>query len=341
MNGLFVQQESEWAEATTAVQALLAQAVTVEPVGAGKGHSGAGLQRVVLADGRTLIVKRIDLASDLTMRLTQDRGRAATLWLSGVLARAPAVIDHAMVAAAPERDGWVLLMRDVSDSFIPVGRDITRAENRRIIAAMVALHDAFRGEIIGELCNLETYCGLLTPEAMAAVDETENPFTSWVLRGWEYFAEIAPADVAEAVFAHLRQPGRLAGALEARPATLIHGDLYVENLGLYPERVVMLDWGLATRAPSAVEFATYLAMNGLRLESGWDEAAQTYRQLAGPNYDAEATQLAWLLGMATYGWRMGMFAREWGDETTWPRIEAEFAWWIARTREALALWSPQ
>jgi Ser/Thr protein kinase RdoA (MazF antagonist) len=57
---------------------------------------------------------------------------------------------------------------------------------------------------------------------------------------------------------------------------LIHGDLYDNNLGWYGERVVMLDWHLVTQAPSAVDFAMYLAMNGLRLEISYDEAVDKF-----------------------------------------------------------------
>jgi RNA polymerase sigma factor (sigma-70 family) len=61
-------------------------------------YSGAKLERVVLADGSTLVVKRISQEYDLAMKLTHDTGRAAQLWVSGVLDRLPPVIDHAILA---------------------------------------------------------------------------------------------------------------------------------------------------------------------------------------------------------------------------------------------------
>jgi len=66
------------------------------------GKSGAGLERVRLADGRTLVVKRIEPRTDFTVEVTGGMpGREYLLWRSGVLERLPAGVEHAMV------DAWV------------------------------------------------------------------------------------------------------------------------------------------------------------------------------------------------------------------------------------------
>jgi hypothetical protein len=98
------------------VQSLLATAVERQAVGKNKGFSGATVERYVLADGRILIVKRISPIVDISMRLSQDRGRAATLWTSGIFDRLPPLVDSAMLAAEPEGDGWILAMEDVSEA---------------------------------------------------------------------------------------------------------------------------------------------------------------------------------------------------------------------------------
>jgi hypothetical protein len=81
---------------------LLDNALERKPIGDGQGYSGAKLERVILADGSVLIVKHISQEYDLAMKLTHDTGRAARLWVSGVLDRLPPVIDHATLAAEPE-----------------------------------------------------------------------------------------------------------------------------------------------------------------------------------------------------------------------------------------------
>jgi hypothetical protein len=61
-------------------------------------------------------------------------------------------------------------------------------------------------------------------------------------RGWERFAELVPADVAEPVLAVLERSEPFAAALSRFPSTLIQGDLKLGNLGFSGDRVVMLDW---------------------------------------------------------------------------------------------------
>jgi hypothetical protein len=60
------------------------------------GKSGALLERVRLADGRTLVVKHVDGGRDWIMQATGDPGRVGRLWSGGVFAVVPGVIDHGM-----------------------------------------------------------------------------------------------------------------------------------------------------------------------------------------------------------------------------------------------------
>ena len=67
-----------------------------------EGKSGALLERVTLADGRRLIVKRFSPESDLLMAALGDVvGREYVLWSRGILDQLPPEVGHAVV------DGWV------------------------------------------------------------------------------------------------------------------------------------------------------------------------------------------------------------------------------------------
>ena len=59
--------------------------------------------------------------------------------------------------------------------------------------------------------------------------------------------------------------------------TLIHGDLRDDNLGLEGDRVVLLDWDMATAATPAVEFAWYLGHDAWRIDASHDEITTTSR----------------------------------------------------------------
>src|SRR2546421_4037006 len=77
------------------------------------GKSGATLERVVI-DGRAYVLKHLDLAQDWTMRASGClRGAPLVLWERGILARLPGCLNQPIVAAAPERRGCALLIRDV------------------------------------------------------------------------------------------------------------------------------------------------------------------------------------------------------------------------------------
>ena len=61
------------------------------------------------------MLKRIVHGEDWIARLTNDTGREAQLWHSGVFARMPAEIDPAILAARSQPGGDVLVMRNVSE----------------------------------------------------------------------------------------------------------------------------------------------------------------------------------------------------------------------------------
>src|SRR4030095_6332854 len=117
---------------------LLADVVRREPLAAIDGRSGSLLERVVLGDGQALVVKHVRDGGDWIMRASHDHGRAAELWSSGVLARVPEVVDHAVLGAEQTADGWVVIMRDVSAALVPDDARLSRGDRRRVLEAAPA-----------------------------------------------------------------------------------------------------------------------------------------------------------------------------------------------------------
>ena len=85
------------------------------PLADSDGKSGATLERAVLADGRSVVVKRFDPEADLVMRISGDtRGREVEMWESGIFDRLPADVGHAVIGGWFGDDGLgVLVMRDL------------------------------------------------------------------------------------------------------------------------------------------------------------------------------------------------------------------------------------
>ncbi|HEX5878355.1 MAG TPA: aminoglycoside phosphotransferase [Actinomycetota bacterium] len=323
------------------MRSLLADVVTREPLAAADGRSGSLLERVVLADGRALVVKHVRDGGDWIMRASHDHGRAAELWSSGVLARVPDVIDHAVVGAERAEDGWVVIMRDVSAALVPDHARLSRGDSRRVLEAAAALHARFWDDPPLELCSMADRYRFLSPATARREADGADEVPRLIGRGWERFAEVVPADVAEPVLAVLERPEPFAAALSAFGSTLLQGDLKLGNLGLTADQVVMLDWGTQTGwGPPAVEVAWYLAINWSRVDATREQVLDDFRAAEGDRHDEDALRLALLGGLVQLGWDKALHASGHPDPAIRAREAADLAWWTARARDALAVWSP-
>jgi hypothetical protein len=323
------------------VSSLLAGVVSREPLAVADGRSGSLLERVTLAGGELLVVKHVRDGGDWIMRASHDHGRAAELWSSGVLGRVPEVIDHAVLGAEQVPGGWVVIMRDVSAALVPDHARISRADSRRVLEAAAALHAAFADGPPLRLCPLADRYGFLSPATARREAGGADEVPGLIGRGWERFAEIAPADVAGPVLAVAERPEPFAAALSAFPSTLVQGDLKLGNLGFTEDRVVMLDWGTQTGwAPAAVEVAWYLAINWSRIDATREQVLDDFRAAEGGRHDEDALRLALLGGLVQLGWDKALHAGGHPDPAIRAREAADLAWWADRARDALEVWSP-
>jgi aminoglycoside phosphotransferase (APT) family kinase protein len=302
------------------------------------GWSGNRIDRLVLADGRALIAKRIVPGSDWLGRTTRDPGREALLHVDGTFARMPARVDPATVATAREGDAWWVVMRDVSGELLDHSTPLTREQNRFVLGAAAAMWEQFWDDAPGSASTLADRLGI----ASLAVAERERQGLDLLPKqfdaAWEAFAEAVAPDVAEPVLDLLAEPARLGTALEERGSTLIHGDLRDENVGLADGRLVLLDWGLATRGHPAAELAWYMCHDVWRIEADHDEVVADYRAALGERDDPLALELGLISGLVQYGWIFGHSAVVHTDpaEREWARRELD--WWVPRVRRALDEW---
>jgi hypothetical protein len=320
---------------------LLENVVERAPLATTDGRSGSLLERVVLAGGETLVVKHVLDGGDWIMRASHDHGRAAELWSSGLLARVPAVIDHAVVGAEQVSGGWVVIMRDVSAALLPDHARIGRADGRRVLEAAAALHARFRDDPPRPLCSMVDRYQFLSPATTRREAGGADEVPRLIGRGWERFAELVPDEVAGPVLSILERPEPFVAALSRFPATLIQGDLKLGNLGFSGDRVVMLDWGTQTGwAPPAVEVAWYLAVNWSRIDASREQVLDDFRAAEGERHDEDALRLALLGGLVQLGWDKALHASGHPDPAIRAREAADLAWWTGRAREALGMWSP-
>ena len=304
------------------------------------GWSGNVLERLLLADGRRLVAKRIVPGTNWIDHHTKDDGREALLFTSGILGRLPHAIDHAILAAERDGDAWWVVMRDVSASLLPDGERLTREQHARVLAAANLMWEEFWGEQIPHLCGLYDCFQLFSP----AIGEAERGGLDLLPKQyevfWEAFATAVDSDVAEAVLALVDDPAPLVAALDACGTTLIHADIRDEQIGLDGDRLVLLDWGRASQGHPVVDFFWSICHNAWRIDANHDELVEDFRRARGERDDPRAIELGVIAGLVMYGWVFGHSAAYHPDpaERDWARHE--LSWWIPRARRALETWSP-
>jgi hypothetical protein len=307
---------------------------------ASRGWSGNAIERVVLADGRVLIAKRIVPGGDWIGRASADPGREGLLFTGGVLDRLPPALDHAMVAAARDGDAWWLVMRDVSDELLDDHSILPREANRRVLAAVNEMWEGFWGERVEFLAPQPVRLQMAAPSLASRERDGADLLPKQFEVMWEAFAEAVDPDVAGIVLALVEDAAPLAAALDAHGTTLLHGDIRDEQIGLAGRRIVLLDWGLATQGHPVVDYAWYLMHCAWRIDATHDQLWADFRAARGAHDDPLAVELGIIAGLMMYGWILGHSAVIHPDpaERTWARAELE--WWVPRARRALEIWAP-
>src|SRR5205809_1091875 len=137
--------------------------------------------------------------ADWLARATGDRGRTAQLYEGGAFERMPAAIGHGIVMVERSDDTAWIAMRDVHAELLPTKIRLSREQSRRILSAAAELHRAFRDRVPSGLASLSDRIGMSSP----AVADAERPHPDLLPKqfeqGWDAFADVVAADVADAV----------------------------------------------------------------------------------------------------------------------------------------------
>ena len=304
------------------------------------GKSGNWLERVTV-DGQRYVAKHLTYEGDWIMRVMGDRVfwayRAAQ---AGLFDQLPPTVDHAVVGLALDGEGTtgelVFLMRDVGPQLVPEGDEVVAvAHHRDFLAHMAQMHAAYWGWT--DDLGLETMAQRLSPFAPHTIaPELRRPEPRPVplvvaAQGWTGLPERAPG-LAEVVFALHRDPTPLTDALAETPATFLHGDWKMGNLGRHADgRTILLDWAYLGAGPPLWDLMWYLALNRARLPESKERSIECYRaafEATGIATDAwwdRQLALATVAIMVCFAWEKAV-----GDAD-------ELAWWADRV--AAAAWA--
>lgn len=322
----------------TPVDNLLARAGARAVVNPGDGKSGSTFERLVI-DGERYFLKRLSPASDWIMRMTGDHvHRPYLIWRAGIMDRIPACIDHTVVAMQLDGGGadatLSLVMHDVGEHLVPEGDEpVTAAQHEGFLDHLAALCSAFWGwrDGIGELATMADRFRFFAPDNMAPELRAESvPATIAAAdRGWRDLPRRSPslARVAGRVHAN---PELLARPLAATPATFLHGDWKMGNLGSHPDgRTILLDWAYPGSGPASWDLWWYIALNRARLPEPKEATIARFRDcLEQQGVDTrswweEQLDLCLVGIMVTFAWEKAL-----GDDD-------ELRWWEEAVAHAI------
>lgn len=188
------------------------------------------------------------------------------LWLSGATRELPAPVacPTVDVAVHVDNDEWWMLMCDVSDGIRARGA-FTESDERVLVAALARLHAHYwDGRNRLDELPLAPVRGVTAAiaDTVAFAAGRAEPSADWVPRCVEDFA---PLRMLLPRFVEMLDPGDAdffiqfasdrswhRGLDDATP-TLNHGDLRRANIAVAGERVTLLDWEFASRAPAACD----------------------------------------------------------------------------------------
>jgi hypothetical protein len=221
----------------------------------------------------------------------------------------------------------------VAEHLVPEGDEpVPLVQHARFLEHLAALSAAswnWRDDI--GLLPMDRRVRFFAPDTIAAelrTDPVPGPVAA-ADAGWRDLAVRAPrlAATARAVWA---DPGLVVGPLATTPATFLHGDWKMGNLGSHPDgRTILLDWAFPGAGPLCWDLCWYLALNRRRLpeskEASIDRCrdALESRGIATGDWWDRQLDLCTVAIMAAFGWEKAL-----GDD-------AELGWWADRVAAAV------
>lgn len=295
-----------------------------------RGYSGARLYSGVSKTGRSWVLKRTSLRNDWPMRATADfHGRECRLATTAPLRLA--AVRSAAIGGAREGEYFYTLMHDISSHMFGDGVVDTR-QVEAIIAGIVRLHSATSSIDLGAAaCDLGHRL-LLLSRGIRAVDPRIVPrqLARDINAGWNMFSRRAPRKVRDLI-ADVQEDFTVLGSVLAElPATVLHGDLKLDNLGVDGEGTLwLIDWALTCYGPVCVELGWFIAVNSQQMLMRPQEVLDMYSRVIGLVVESRRRHeaLTALCGLLLRGWRKALDA----DSTTG---RDEFAWWCDHASQA-------
>lgn len=313
------------------------------------GWSGATLTRLRRGGGQRFILKRDSLARDWIARATNDGPVLREAWFAAHgPALPPGIRAGSLGAGLDEVTGEVgILMPDLTDVLFDWDAPISVPQLEQVLSALAEMH-GFPWRTSGEIgdgpwCPLRERVTLICRPSLERAGPVHDAVAERLLPGWDAWDRLATPAARRVVAALAADPQPLLDELASQPATLIHGDLKLANVGIEADgTVVLVDWQMVSVAPIAVEVGWFLVANVASLPLPPDEVIARYRSklsyaisdaeddgrwIGGSELDDDGVDAAILVGLLLRGWRKGMDAEAGITLASGVSAADDLAWW--------------
>jgi hypothetical protein len=273
---------------------------------------------------RRYALKRILFKDDWFMNVTNDTlCRSITLWQYGLLDRLSSHIDHTIIACSRDRDGWAILMKDVSAGQHPALDIIaTPRQIHGFLDAQAFMHAAFWADVELKDAHLglndnASLIGMSSVPTARQFAHVPGVIPSWILEGWEIIQTLLEPDAKNIYCQLMLNPPALYEAVARYPVTLTHGDYRgggSANLSYMVEQpvpVCAFDWQHASCALMTIDMTWFINRVNVRSVIAPHDAAVYYcnrlEHYLGFRFDPVQWQAMLELGLLADALRMGCF----------------------------------
>jgi hypothetical protein len=305
------------------------------------GWSGARMTLLRRLGGGRFVLKRDSLARNWIARSTADGPIPREAWFAGHGPLLPPPVRAPYLGAGFDGEEYGILMPDMSDWLFNWEWPISVEVLDHLLSGLAAFHAypwTTSGDLVGSAwCPIRERITLICRASLERPGPARDAVGGRILPGWDAFDRLAPSKVRELVNGLGANPRPLEAVLEGMPATLLHGDLKLANVGIAPDGSIdLVDWQMAMVAPVAIELGWFLVSNVASLPLPPDQVLERYRVTAGVDVAAWDRQVdaAILVGLLLRGWRKGADAEGGIVHASGVSAADDLAWWCERALDA-------
>jgi hypothetical protein len=301
------------------------------------GWSGATMTSLRRGQDR-FVLKRDSLARDWIAQATADGPILREAWFAARGPALPSPIRAPYLGVGRDGDEFGILMPDLTGILFDWDAPISVEELQRVLDGLAELHshpwpisDVLE---TGHLCPLRDRVTLICRASLERPGPARDAVGDRILPGWDAFDRVAPPAARELINSLGTDPTPLVDALARLPATLLHGDLKLANVGIEPDGTIdLVDWQMVMIAPVAVELGWFLVSNVNALPLPPAEVLDRYWRARGLD-GTRQNDIAILVGLLLRGWRKGYDAEAGISLASGVSAADDLAWWCARAVEA-------